>query len=170
MPHSVTQAGDGAGLFELTTFLSGRTHAWGVFEDRFGRLQRRIDVEMNGAWRGNEFVLDEIFTYDTGESETRTWVVAPLGGGRFSATCPDCVGVARGVCDATSVRMSYQFKLKLKSRTVVVAFDDRLYRMGDEIALNRATMRKWGVKLGELSLCFQRIDGNGLPRRGPPVA
>jgi hypothetical protein len=37
-----------------------------------------------------------------------------------------------------------------------VDFDDRIYRMGEGRAVNRATMSKWGIKLGELSLFFVR--------------
>ena len=113
-------------------------------------------------------MLDEQFVYDTGESETRTWLVTPLGDGRFRATCADCIGSANGESDADSVRMSYRFRLKLKDREIVVAFDDRLYRMGDTTAVNRATMSKWGIKLGELSLFFQRaeIDSKASGRHG----
>ena len=145
-------------LFELTSFLDGHTRAWGVFEDRFGRLRRSFTVEMNGQWHDRVFVLDERFVYDTGETETRTWHVTPSGGGRFRATCADCIGSATGVSDAGSVRMTYRFRLKMKAREIVVAFDDRLYRMSDNTAVNRATMSKWGIKLGELSLFFQRAD------------
>jgi hypothetical protein len=147
--------------FELTTFLDGRTSAWGIFEDRFGRLRRRFDVEMNGRWEGGTFVLDETFLYDTGAREERTWRVVPTGGGRFTATCADCVGSAAGECDSHSIRMRYKFRLKLDWREVDVDFDDRIYRMGPMVAINRATMSKWGVKLGELSLFFERAaDGS----------
>jgi len=146
--------------FELTTFLHGRTTAWGIFEDRFGRLRRRFRVEMHGHWREGAFLLEESFHYDTGEHESRTWSVVPEGEGRFTATCADCVGTAVGQCDDHSIRMRYRFRLQLDSRVVTVDLDDRIYRMGDAIAVNRATMRKWGVKLGELSLFFQR-EGMG---------
>ena len=88
---------DGA-LFELTTFLAGRTRAWGIFEDRFGRLRRRFDVDMDGRWQEGVFRLDERFVYDDGRIENRTWLVRQLSEGRFEATCDDCVGVAAGVC------------------------------------------------------------------------
>ncbi len=142
--------------FELTDFFAGRTVAWGIFEDRFGRLRRRFNVEMRGAWNGSQFQLDETFTYDTGETETRTWMVTPGPDGRFTATCADCVGVATGTCDAESIRMRYRFRLTISGREVVVTFDDRIYRMGDGLAVNRATMSKWGVMLGELALFFKR--------------
>lgn len=149
-------------LFELTTFLEGRTRAWGVFEDRFGRVRRRLAVDMNGRWEGGAFVLDERFEYDGDAVETRTWRIVPLGAGRFRASCPDCVGDATGECSSDSVRMSYRFRLKLESREIVVTFDDRLHRIGDGIAVNRATMSKWGVKLGELSLFFQRLPDDAV--------
>lgn len=160
MPQTVPpQAGpEVQPLFELTSFFHGSTRAWGVFEDRFGRLKRRFTVDMQGRWEGPVFVLDERFVYDTGDIENRTWHVTPLGAARFRATCADCVGAAYGECDADSIRMSYRFRLKLQDRQIVVAFDDRLYRMADATAVNRTTMSKWGIKLGELSLFFQRLD------------
>jgi Protein of unknown function (DUF3833) len=150
-----------APLFELTHFLEGQTTAWGVFEDRFRKLRRRFTVEMNGHWQDRVFLLEERFIYDTGEVETRTWRIVPSSGGRFSATCSDCVGEARGHCTNDSVHMSYRFRLMLDKRSMVVDFDDRMYRMTDGTAVNRATMSKWGVKLGELSLFFQRSIASG---------
>lgn len=157
MPQDMAPVAKSA-RFELTEFLEGRTSAWGIFEDRFGRLRRRFSVEMHGRWDGDTFVLEESFNYDTGEREERTWRVVPAGGGRFTATCPDCIGTATGECDSQSIRMRYRFRLKLETRAISVDFDDRIYRMGDTIAVNRATMRKWGVKLGELSLFFTRAS------------
>jgi hypothetical protein len=156
--HDMTPAADGS-RFELTTFLDGHTSAWGIFEDRFGRLRRRFSVDMHGRWESGVFILEESFVYETGEREERTWRVVPSGEGRFTATCPDCIGSLTGECDVQSIRMTYKFRLKLEARHLSVDLDDRIYRMGDGIAVNRATIRKWGVKLGELSLFFMRGPG-----------
>lgn len=155
MANDLSPAASGI-RFELTSFLDGKTHAWGIFEDRFGRLRRRFDVEMDGAWHGAKFRLDERFRYDDGREEVRTWWVTPGNAGRFRAECDDCVGGADGLCTADMVRMSYAFRLQLPSRVLVVDFEDRLYRISATTAVNRVTMRKWGVKLGELSLFFTR--------------
>lgn len=157
MPDDKTPVQAGS-LFELTTFLDGRSLAWGIFEDRFGKLRRRFKVELLGRWHDDLFELEEQFTYDDGTRETRVWRVTPMGAGRFSATCPDCVGAAHGTCDADSIRMSYRFRLKLDARRIDVDFEDRIYRVGDGVAFNRATMRKWGIRLGEVSLFFRRED------------
>ena len=143
-------------MFELTHFFEGQTTAWGIFEDRFRKLRRRFTVEMNGRWENTIFQLDERFVYDTGEIETRTWRIVPGAGGQFSATCSDCIGAAHGICTSDTIRMSYRFRLTLDKRSINVDFDDRIYRMTDNTAVNRATMSKWGIKLGELSLFFER--------------
>lgn len=144
--------------FAITTFLEGRTFAWGVFEDRFGKLRRRFEVEMNGRWSGDVFELHEEFRYDTGDVEQRIWLITPGDDGRFTGTTEDCVGVAEGRCDGESIRMNYRFRLRVDQRMFTVDFDDRIYRLESGLAINRATMRKWGVKLGELSLFFMKRD------------
>ncbi len=156
--HGETNSGETSPRFELTTFLEGKMRAWGVFEDRFGRLRRRFAVEMEGHWEAGIFHLEERFAYDDGRVETRTWQVTPKADGAFTATCADCVGEARGRCSSDSIEMAYAFRLRLPSRTVIVDFEDRIYRMGAHTAVNRATMRKWGIRLGELSLFFSRPE------------
>jgi hypothetical protein len=142
--------------FELTQFLNGRTTAWGIMEDRFGAIRARFTVSMHGYWEGNSFILDEAFSYDAGYTETRRWRVAPHEGGRFSASCDDCVGQASGESSKDTIRMFYRFRLKLSTREVVVSFNDRIYRMSHDTAINRTTISKWGVRLGELSIFFKR--------------
>jgi hypothetical protein len=146
-----------ASLFDLTKFLEGKTRAWGIFEDRFGRVRRRFSVEMSGRWEGSAFYLDEHFIYDDGSSEKRIWRIVPESSGQFTATCADCVGQAHGRYDGDTVHMAYRFRLKLDSRAIDVDFDDRIYRISEGIAINRAVMRKWGVRLGEVSLFFHRV-------------
>ena len=142
-----------------------------MFEDRFGRLRRRFTVDMEGRWEAGVFHLDERFAYDDGRLETRTWLVTPARDGAFTATCDDCIGEARGRCTADAIEMAYSFRLRLPSRTLVVDFDDRIYRMGAHTAVNRATMRKWGIRLGELSLFFARPkeDAEAVDRGVPDV-
>ena len=148
--------------FEITRFLEGRTVAWGIVEDRFGTLRRRFRVEMNGYWEGGCFVLDECFTYDMGEAETGRWIVMPRESGQFSATCDDCIGSAEGECVGDAILMSYRFRLTVGDHKIVVKFADRFYRVAEDMAVNRATISKWGVKLAELYIFFKRESGQDL--------
>ena len=153
MAHDMPTAEAGR-LFELTSFLEGHSTAWGVFEDRFGKVRRRFAVDLIGSWQDETFKLEEMFTYEDHTHETRVWLVVPAGDGRFTATSADCVGTAHGTCSVDQIQMSYRFRLKMDAREIQVDFEDRFYRVGDGFAVNRAIMRKWGVKLGEVSLFF----------------
>lgn len=154
---------------DLLAFLEGRTRAWGVFEDRFRRIQRRFTAELEGYWEGGVFILDESFIFSDGSTETRIWRIVPLPGpgGEFSATCDDVVGKARGRATEDGVHLDYAFSLKSGNLAFTARFDDRYYQLDAHSVMNRAIVTKWGMKLGELSVFFQRID---RPDRGKLAA
>ena len=144
-------------VFDMTRYFNGTTRAWGVFEDRFGRVRKTFDVTIKGHWQGDVFIMDERFRYSDGVTDVRKWFIELENEGRsIIARCNDCVGEARGVSERDQISLDYLIKLKIGGRDVVVRFKDRLYRMNDRIVLNRATMSKWGVKLGDVTLCFER--------------
>jgi Protein of unknown function (DUF3833) len=147
-----------ANHFDLPTFFAGTTSAWGIFEDRFGRMRRRFDVKLHGSWQGDVFKLDEHFVYDDGRTEQRIWLITPLTAERFEATCDDCIGKAAGSYSASMVQMFYAFRLRLPSRIISVDIDDRFHRVNAHTAINRATVRKWGIRIGEISLFFVRQE------------
>jgi hypothetical protein len=149
-------------LFEMSTFLDGPVTAWGIFEDRFGTLRRSFRVEMSGHWEGGKFLITEDFAYDDGETERRVWAIEPQGQGRFIGRTADCVGEASGQSYADRTLMKYRFKLRIKGREWLFDFDDRLYRIDDHRAFNRATVSKWGFTIGHVSIFFQRHDAPAL--------
>jgi Protein of unknown function (DUF3833) len=150
---------------DITRFLNGRTQARGFFEDRFGRVRREFSAVLNGTWEGAIFVLREDFQYSDGVNEQRVWRITPGDGGHFTATCADCIGVATGHGSAGSWHMRYKFRLKMKQRSLIVAFDDRVHRITADMAINKATVRKWGIRLGEVVLVFERLAHQNIAAR-----
>lgn len=142
--------------FDVATFLEGRTAAWGIFEDRFGRLKRRFVVDIDGHWREGALVVTEHFTYDDGEREQRVWRIIRGEGGAFTGENEDCIGRAKGLTTGDVATFAYTFRLKLKARTVVVTFADAFYRMDESRMFNRAIVRKWGITLGVATIFFEK--------------
>jgi hypothetical protein len=149
------------GIFDIAELFAGDTTAWGIFEDRFGRVQRRFRVKLHGAWVDDVFELNEDFVYDDGEIDHRIWRLKRAGDARYIATSADCIGTAYVHCNATSIAMRYRFNLNVKSRSIAVDFDDRIYLIDQRTAMNRARISKWGVKLGEVTLVFSKSDPLG---------
>jgi hypothetical protein len=146
--------------FDPVSFFEGSTRAYGLFEDRSGRVRRTMTVDMAGTRTGDTLTLREDFIYGDGERETRTWVLERLGGGRFRGTCAECVGEAPGQSGPGSFNFAYAFRLKLprSGRTIIVHFDDRMTLVSETMVINRATVSKWGVRLGEVFIVMQKAD------------
>ena len=145
---------------DLVRYFSGRTQAWGFFQDRFGKIRRRFDVDIVGAWDGAELVLTEDFVYDDGEEERRVWRVRPDGTEGYVGRADGVIGMASGRRLGTTVRWSYRFMLPMFGRKVPVMFDDLMDLQGDGMMINRARVTKWGLLLGEAVIAFRKMQAS----------
>ncbi len=144
-------------VLELDRFFNGRVIAHGIFQKRNGEVARRFTVEMNCHWEGSQGVLDEHFTYADGSQERRVWRLTKHANGRYTGRADDVVGEASGQTAGNAFRWSYTLRLPVDGRTYDVQFDDWMFLMDERVMLNRATMRKFGVRLGEVLLSFQKV-------------
>jgi hypothetical protein len=139
---------------ELERYFLGKTQAFGLFHDRFGRLRRQFVVEIEGRIEDGVLVLDEHFRYDDGESDRRVWRIRRIDEHRYEGTADDVIGVARGRAFGNAMHWSYQVDLPIGDSSVRVTFDDWLYLLSDAVLLNRAEVSKFGIRLGEVMLAF----------------
>ena len=47
-------------------------------------------------------------------------------------------------------------RLKVGKRLVAMHFDDVFYEAGDGAVLNRSTVSKWGIRLGQVLILFRK--------------
>jgi len=141
---------------DLRTYFDGTVDAWGVFTDRSGKVVKRFTVVMQCSWQGNEGVLDEAFTYSDGSTQRRVWRVTKLADDRYTGRADDVVGEALGQASGNALRWRYTLALPVDGRVWHVDFDDWMFLMSDKVMLNRATMSKFGITLGEVTLSFTR--------------
>jgi hypothetical protein len=143
-------------VLELPRYFNGPVRAHGMFQDRSGEVIKRFVVEIDGSWQGDQGVLDERFTYADGTTQRRIWRLRHLGAGRYSGTADDVVGEASGQTTGNAFRWAYTLKLPVDGSVYEVQFDDWMYLIDERVMLNRATMSKFGVRLGEVTLSFTK--------------
>ena len=150
-------------VLDLQTYFNGTLDAYGVFTDRSGTVVKRFTVVMRCSWVGDEGVLDEDFTYSDGSTQKRIWRLTKLADGHYTGRADDVVGEARGQVRGNSFFWAYTMRLPMDDKpgasggsTIDVQFDDWMYLMTDKVMLNKATMRKFGVYLGEVTLSFSK--------------
>ena len=143
-------------LLELDRYFNGRVLAHGVFQKRNGAVARRFTVVMDCHWEGNQGVLDEAFTYSDGSTERRIWRLTKHADGRYTGRADDVVGEAQGQTSGNAFRWNYTLRLPVDGKEYEVQFDDWMFLVDDRVLLNRATMSKFGVTLGEVLLSFTK--------------
>lgn len=143
----------------LEEYFAGRSRAWGIFEDRFGRLRRQFIVDIQGTWDAGSqtLTLTEDFTYSDGETEQRVWTIRKQPDGSYRGTAEGVVGEASGSAAGNAFYWSYLFDLKVGSTTWRVRFDDWLWQQDGEVLVNRADISKWGVRIGGVAIFFRKL-------------
>ncbi len=143
-------------VLELRDYFNGTLDAYGVFTDRSGKVVKRFTVVMKGTWTGDDGVLDEDFSYSDGTVQKRIWRLKRLANGKYSGTADDVVGTADGQQSGNAFNWTYTMALPVDGKVYEVQFDDWMYLMTDKVMLNKATMSKWGWRLGEVTLSFTK--------------
>jgi hypothetical protein len=143
-------------VLDLQQYFNGTLDAYGVFTDRSGTVVKRFTVVMRCTWQGDEGVLDEDFIYSDGTKQKRIWRLKKLADGRYTGTADDVVGIAQGQTRGNAFYWTYTLSLPVDGSVYEVKFDDWMYLMSDTVMLNKATMSKFGVRLGEVTLSFSK--------------
>lgn len=142
-------------VLDLARYFDGTVDGWGMFQDRSGRVVKRFHVRIDAKWEGNAGTLDEHFEYSDGTKERRVWKLV-RDGDRYTGTAGDVVGTAQGRASGNALHWQYVLALPVDGRTWHVDMDDWMFLIDETTLLNRTTMSKFGVKVGEVTLSFRR--------------
>lgn len=138
----------------LEEFFDGPAKAYGVFQDRFGRPRRLFQAAVQPTFKDGLLTLEENFTFDDGAEEQRVWKIRPEGDGRYTATANGVIGTATGKVEGPALRWRYTFALDIGPRTLNVQFDDFMCQQSETVLINRAVVKKWGFRVGDLTIVF----------------
>ncbi len=142
-------------VLDLAQYFNGTIDGWGMFQNASGRVVKRFYVRIDATWSGNEGRLDEHFEFADGERQNRVWTLVK-NGDSYTGTAADVVGEARGAAAGNALRWKYVLALPVDGRVWHMDMDDWMYLVDERTLLNRTTMSKFGVPLGEVTLSFRK--------------
>ncbi|MBN1956860.1 MAG: DUF3833 domain-containing protein [Desulfuromonadales bacterium] len=141
--------------FDLYEFFSGQVKGWGIVQSRNGTLLRQFVVDIDGQVNAaGELVLTEDFIWSDGELSQRIWTISGDDTQSFSGRADDVIGEARGEAAGNTLNWGYTLNLDVDGRTWKIAFDDWMFLQPDNVLINRATMKKFGFRVGEITIAF----------------
>ena len=65
----------------------------------------------------------------------------------YSGIADDVIGEAKGISSGNALNWKYKLNLRVKDSTIKVDFDDWMFLQDENILMNRAVVKKWGISL-----------------------
>ena len=140
----------------IESYFDGPVKAWGLLQDRKGKVTRQFKADMFGSFDGSILTLKEDFYWTDGEKQNRTWKIKKIDANTYEGTASDVVGIAKGFQYGSAFKFEYDLMVPFKGKNIKVSFDDWIFKQDDEVAINRATLTKFGFKVGELTVFFKK--------------
>lgn len=142
---------------DMHEFFSGQIDGWGMFQGRNGEVKKRFYVDIEATHEGdNVIVLDEKFSWADGTKSQRIWRLTKQADGSWQGTAGDVIGTAKGEVTGNTFHWQYVLDLPVGEKTYKVNLDDWMYLIDKDVILNRSVMKKFGVKLGSVTLSMHR--------------
>ncbi|TYL46708.1 DUF3833 domain-containing protein [Marinomonas sp. IMCC 4694] len=145
--------------FELQTFFSGSLTAHGILKNRSGEVIRYFNATLDGQWENGVGTLAEVFVFDDGEVQNRTWIMTPNEQGDYTATANDVVGSGNINISGNALFMNYVLQVPYDGDLLEVNVDDRMYMVKEGVVINESVMRKFGIEVGYLSIVIEKTPG-----------
>ncbi len=116
----------------IENYLSGNVKAWGVLQNRSGKVTRQFSADLDG----------------------RQWQITKIDDNNYEGTAGDVVGKAKGYSYGPAFKFEYVLLVPVKGKEIKITFDDWIFKQDDRVAINRATMTKFGIRVAELTVVF----------------
>ena len=139
---------------KIEEYFNGQVKAWGLLQNRSGKVTRQFKADMFGKFENSILTLEEDFYWTDGEKQKRTWKIQKVDENNYKGTAPDVVGNAKGFQYGSAFKFEYDLLIPFKSKNIKVSFDDWIFKQDEKVAINRATLTKFGFKVGELTVFF----------------
>lgn len=146
-------------IFEPDKYFTGRTHSWGVTENREGEPKSRFTTESFGTRdSAGDVTINQTFYYERRRTQQRTWHVHRIDAHHYEATANDVVGKARGEAQGNAFRWEYTLALRPGNPFSHVRLTQWMYLPeGAETMFTRVIVKKFGIRVAQVSESFQRL-------------
>ncbi|MFT7558342.1 MAG: hypothetical protein ACI93R_000236 [Flavobacteriales bacterium] len=144
--------------FDMKEFFDGNLSAYGMVQDRSGKVIRRFHVDLVGTWEGNTGTLEEDFYYDDGETQRRVWTLIKQEDGSYTGTASDVTQIAFGRSKGFAFNWHYTLAINIEGDTWNIDLNDWLYQLDSSRLINRTKMSKWGFRVGEITLIIEKDE------------
>ena len=142
---------------DIRNYFRGNLEAYGILQDRSGKVIKTFTVKMKGTWKGNDGKLEEDFVFSDGKTDHRVWDLKVFDDNNFTGKAGDVVGIAKGEQYGNAMRMNYTLTIPYENRKINVNIDDWMFLIDNDSLINISQLKKFGFKVATLTIGFKKI-------------
>lgn len=144
--------------FDLKNFFDGELIGWGLIKNYQNKVTRRFTVDMKGTWQDNKGELYELFKYQDGSTQERTWHFVKHEGGISTGTADDVIGEASGQQEGFAFNWNYDLLYESEGKKIKIHLKDWLYQVDNNVVISQAKIQKLGIEVGEVIVIILKQD------------
>jgi len=153
--QSIEEYSQNKPAFDVEAFFAGELEAHGVIKNRSGKVTRYFTANISANWVDGVGTLEEIFHFNDGELQQRTWTLTPFERG-YKAAANDVIGQNIALVEGNAMQLNYRLTITYKGKPLELSVEDWMWRIDHSTVLNESTLRKWGFKVGSIQLVIRK--------------
>ncbi len=143
--------------FDIRNYFRGNLEAYGILQDRSGKVIKTFTVKMKGSWKNNQGTLEEHFIFSDGKKDQRTWNLSMIDDNNFIGKAHDVVGEAKGEQYGNAVKMNYILTIPVDNKKYDVKISDWMYLVDKDSLINVSVLSKFGFRVATLTIGFKKL-------------
>jgi len=144
-------------LLDPQRFFDGHLSGWGIYTDRSGVVRQRFKVEMEATWQGDLGKIQQRFRYSTGKVTERILTLNKLDERRYRIAASDAQSQGEGRVAGNSAQWHYVLPFDSGGGLELREVEQWSYAIDANTVLQKITLKKYGLPMGELTIFVQRI-------------
>ena len=144
---------------QLERYFEGRSEGWGVMQSRFGTLLQQFQIEADGRFDAatQTLHLTETYRFDDGHVDELRWTIRQVETGRYEGVEPKLDGKANGRQAGNAFHWVYSRDVpQADGSERRLGFDDWFWLQPGNVLISRASVTKFGVEIGSLSVFYRK--------------
>lgn len=156
-PHSLAVFTDGKPAFRPDDYFTGRTHSWGIFENRSGQPTKLLHTRTTGTREGKTLHFEQDLIFPKGEKSHRSWLIQRVDEHHYTATGTGIIGTAHGVVSGNAFHLDFTMDALSGNPFGHVHMSQWMYLQEDGVTMvNRDTITKAGLIVAEITEQFHK--------------
>ncbi len=141
---------------DIKKFFNGDVEGSAIIQDENGKIIATQTIKANGKWEENKGVLQQNFVNNSGEKDSRTWLITLNEDGTIDAVGHDVAAPAKGKQIGNAAQMSYALILRKKGEKEEIKFDDKMYLVDDKSMIIISEFKKGFSGKGRAIISFRK--------------